>query len=337
MLLLNSIPLIEGRVVQRYLEHWKNLVRIWVYLCMKTIIKERINDLEKTCIRFVKYFEKLYYRGRRSRLKLMKSNSHSLLHLADAIRDAGPGWVWWCFGAESFNGMIDGMAKSKVHLDVRLGNALCYHQNEHAENQGGENIAAGGDLEELRVGLHNMVLDVAQEEGDNEQPAVSRYGTSKSGPKSVSISQQERQEIRNYVQRVHNLNAGVVQRQTLVNRDSSWVRFTELGGEEGDEMFYGQVDYYIRVVVQEVAYELARVHVHPEEDLDPDLPNRLVRMKSEQRLREDAADVRALGLVGRLTTQNETFFVSWYLDQYNMVNPAVVFMEDKPIMVQNRQ
>lgn len=54
----------------------------------------------------------------------MKSNLHSLCHLADMLRDCGPEYVWWCFGAERFNGMIEGKAKSKVHLDTSLGNTL---------------------------------------------------------------------------------------------------------------------------------------------------------------------------------------------------------------------
>jgi len=44
----------------------------------------------------------------------MKSNLHAHVHLADIIRDAGPGVGWWCFPIERFNGMMEGKARSKV-------------------------------------------------------------------------------------------------------------------------------------------------------------------------------------------------------------------------------
>ena len=83
-----------------------------------------LTPISTLCIQFVKDYERLYFRARETRLPLMKSNLHALCHLADMLRDCGPGYVWWCFGAERFNGMIEGKAKSKVHLNTSLGNTL---------------------------------------------------------------------------------------------------------------------------------------------------------------------------------------------------------------------
>jgi len=46
----------------------------------------------------------------------MKSNLHTLVHLADSLRDTGPEVGLWCFLIERFNGMMDGKAQSKVRI-----------------------------------------------------------------------------------------------------------------------------------------------------------------------------------------------------------------------------
>ncbi|KAI5794275.1 hypothetical protein DFH27DRAFT_526717 [Peziza echinospora] len=294
-----------------------------------------------------------------------------------------------------------------VHLDVSLGNALWLndllvhaylardglsfpHNILQEAGTGPEGIdAVVGDvagtqpLDELGLGLHNMVLDGIEEE--DERPAPSRSGIFKSGPKPVAFSQGERLEIRNYLQMVHDLNEVPIQvavavvpqsglryarfqlgadgsgdllgsirsqRHSPTNRNSSWVCFQEPvphGHVQETPMQYGQVDYYVKVEIQEVLYELARVHVHPAEDLDPTFPTRLVKMKSEYQLRQEAARQRGRpgmpaekrkwrwisiecikGLVGRLTTQEETYFISKYGS--GIFNPAVVFMEPNELL-----
>ena len=94
------------------------MVRIWSFICARAISKEECNELGRLCMDYVIGYERLYFRGRRSRLKLMKSNLHVITYLADMIRDAGPVVGWWYFPMERFNGMMEGKERSKVPIPV---------------------------------------------------------------------------------------------------------------------------------------------------------------------------------------------------------------------------
>ncbi|KAI5807642.1 hypothetical protein DFH27DRAFT_608405 [Peziza echinospora] len=151
------------------------------------------------------------------------------------------------------------------------------------------------------------------------------------------------------------------QRTGGINRDSSWVRyrFKEPGEVEDQAKHrYGRVDYYIQIRVGEVDYNMARIHTHPAEDLQPHCKKRLVLLKSKARIRQDIAAARArlnlqrVGgyvvqppveqrkwtwiaiedidcLVGRCSSRGEVYIVSAYSP--TMVNPGVVFADDRRV------
>ena len=65
-------------------------------------------------------YERMYFRRRRSRLKIMKSHLHVIIHLADMIRDAGQVVGWWCSPMKRFNGMMEGKSRTKVQRSIYL-------------------------------------------------------------------------------------------------------------------------------------------------------------------------------------------------------------------------
>ena len=90
-LLYYSIPLLQGRLPDKYMDNCKDLVQIWGYIYSKEITKDQIEECRELCIQYVMNYERLYFRGRRDRLRLRKSNLHAVLHVADTLTDLGPG------------------------------------------------------------------------------------------------------------------------------------------------------------------------------------------------------------------------------------------------------
>ncbi|KAI5811725.1 hypothetical protein DFH27DRAFT_605833 [Peziza echinospora] len=106
---------------------------------------ERIHQL--ACA-FVKGAQNLYYQHKPKRSTIMDSNVHALLHLADAIRDMGPGWVTWAAPIERYCGTLAGMARSKSHLKESLANAVRLEDQLHH---------AGFARGELAKKLHEII------------------------------------------------------------------------------------------------------------------------------------------------------------------------------------
>ena len=68
-ILFYSVPLLYGRLPERYLELWKIYVRICSYVCAREITKEEIHDLEKLCKEYIIGYEQLYFLRRNSDLR----------------------------------------------------------------------------------------------------------------------------------------------------------------------------------------------------------------------------------------------------------------------------
>ncbi|KAI5811726.1 hypothetical protein DFH27DRAFT_475271, partial [Peziza echinospora] len=104
-----SLPLLYQRLPQRYYEHWRCLVELWT-LCIARRITERVvQRIHQLACAFVKGTQNLYYQHKPKRSTIMDSNVHALLHLADTIRDMGPGWVTWAAPIERYCGTLAGM------------------------------------------------------------------------------------------------------------------------------------------------------------------------------------------------------------------------------------
>lgn len=217
----------------------------------------------------------------------MKSNIHALLHLADSLSDLGPGYVWWAFPGERFNGMLEGKVKSKVRIDASLGNALWMDQL----------------LESARLARNSLNLYQVQEiyPGEEQQPGnlpqsvmQTPYGLLKSRIKNVAISAPERVGLQDFlrgeegnidinedyialthshrwgrlVHKQHTVGSRQSQSLSSINRDSSWIQFTN--GPKGPlrimdrtspTIVYGEVHYFTQITtITGMIYNLARVH-----------------------------------------------------------------------------
>ncbi|KIJ39051.1 hypothetical protein M422DRAFT_175799 [Sphaerobolus stellatus SS14] len=51
---------------------------------------------------------------------------HALLHVAQDIRETGPGWINWCFGMERFCGTLLKMVKSHSKPYTSMSNFMLY-------------------------------------------------------------------------------------------------------------------------------------------------------------------------------------------------------------------
>lgn len=231
----------------------------------------------------------------------MKSNLHALVHLADMLRDGGPGYVWWCFGAERFNGMIEGKAKSKVHLDTSLGNSVWLDDLM---------LHAQFITPELHATYMNQILQpygVLQPNPANIIPCG--YFLSGCGATNIQLSHQQRMALKEHIQSIlrqaevqineiprhcnkfakfqqqtgykHMLGSIRSQSTHIVNRDSSWIEYCEPNDDSEDlELLwqFGQVDYYTTVLVLGREYHLAWVHHHPVDVLDINNPDRMKQL-----------------------------------------------------------
>src|SRR5690348_15342464 len=68
------------------------------------------------------YFLSYYYQFLTSRLGAMKICFHYLLHIADSIQNTGPCWATWQFPMECVCGMLQPLAKSRLHPYKNLTN-----------------------------------------------------------------------------------------------------------------------------------------------------------------------------------------------------------------------
>ena len=108
------IPFLYERLPEKYFNYWRKLVKVWRDVCLQLSGRYwstgRIMQDPGVCARV------LYFRRRRDRFQLRKSNTCSLVHLADSLRDLGPGYVWWVFPTVRFNGVVEGKSKSMVRI-----------------------------------------------------------------------------------------------------------------------------------------------------------------------------------------------------------------------------
>lgn len=122
------MPILHQRLPQRYLDHWLLLAKMWVYSCAYQVTEETCKQIHSLAIKFVKGAQELYLQNpdanTMDRSSIMDSNIHALLHLAEGVRDMGPGWVTWAFPIERYCGTLQKMARSKLKLNESLANAI---------------------------------------------------------------------------------------------------------------------------------------------------------------------------------------------------------------------
>ncbi|CCO36635.1 hypothetical protein BN14_10777 [Rhizoctonia solani AG-1 IB] len=77
------------------------------------ITHEGIQEVRTDFAQWVRDFEHLYVRNDKSWLRLCTLPLHSLLHIADNIKNMGPVWAYWAFPMERFCGALARASKSQ--------------------------------------------------------------------------------------------------------------------------------------------------------------------------------------------------------------------------------
>ncbi|GET63857.1 transposase domain-containing protein [Rhizophagus irregularis DAOM 181602=DAOM 197198] len=140
-----SIPTDFGRPPRNILHHhngykaeeWAS----WITLYSLPLLKDRLpakylkEEIRKLLLLFYQHYERYYYQFLAARLSVMKVCFHYILHVADSIQDTGPCWSTWQFPMERTCGMLQPLAKSRLHpyknltnnvYLLELFNNLCY-------------------------------------------------------------------------------------------------------------------------------------------------------------------------------------------------------------------
>jgi Domain of unknown function (DUF4218) len=131
-LLLYGVPILNDRLKAPYVANFRELGRIYSIATAHTITERKRDVLARLASRFVQEYERLYYRGEDRRLPVCSINIHSILHLAQNIRDNGPACYWWQFTMERYCGIIKPYARSKSQLNTSLVNNCVI--NEHVNH-----------------------------------------------------------------------------------------------------------------------------------------------------------------------------------------------------------
>lgn len=123
-ILIYSVPLLTGRLQAYALNSWLEYVHA-VGIALKVELQESdIITMEEHFRQFVTSTEAIYYQGHTSRLPLLTSQLHGLLHVGRSIRDLGPAYVFWQFGLERYVGTLECLAASKRRQDESMQNGL---------------------------------------------------------------------------------------------------------------------------------------------------------------------------------------------------------------------
>lgn len=131
-LLMYSIVTLTGIMSEAYLSHHQLLVSGIYLLYQKSVSEYDIGMARQLLHQYVKDYKRLYH------VEFMTSNLHSLLHLADLVRDFGPLWVFTCFPFENANGILK----------------LLVHATRDAQLQ----ICKGASLYIILQGLHDRYI-----------------------------------------------------------------------------------------------------------------------------------------------------------------------------------
>ncbi|ODQ52526.1 hypothetical protein SAICODRAFT_58036, partial [Saitoella complicata NRRL Y-17804] len=97
---LYSVPLLHGRLPEKYVDNWETLCEAYVLSIELELPQSDIARVRELFKRFVRDHEQLYFKGQYNRLNLCPSSLHMLLHIADCIEHLGPAWVFWAFAME---------------------------------------------------------------------------------------------------------------------------------------------------------------------------------------------------------------------------------------------
>ncbi|XP_077521119.1 uncharacterized protein LOC144132521 [Amblyomma americanum] len=105
-ILFYSLPVLEGILEKKYLDHWAHLVEAIQILVQEKISSSDLNVAEVYLVTFHGYAQHLYGK------ECMTFNMHQLLHLTKSVRHWGPLWAHSAFPFESGNGTLKQAVKA---------------------------------------------------------------------------------------------------------------------------------------------------------------------------------------------------------------------------------
>lgn len=113
-LLYYSLIICDGKLPQEYLNHWFLLVYATHSLLQDNISSVEVDLAENALKHFVRQVPILYGQ------EYCTFNVHQLLHIADAVRDWGPLWVFSCFRFESNIGHIISLVRGTKCVPMQI-------------------------------------------------------------------------------------------------------------------------------------------------------------------------------------------------------------------------
>ncbi|PPR04228.1 hypothetical protein CVT24_013310 [Panaeolus cyanescens] len=117
------VPIVlRHRLASKYYKHFMQLRQLILKCISFNITGEDLQFIETGFQSWVQTYERYYYMDRSDRLSACPLTIHSLLHIADGIRAAGPVSCYWAFPMERHCGTLLPAARSKRHPYVAINN-----------------------------------------------------------------------------------------------------------------------------------------------------------------------------------------------------------------------
>lgn len=110
------------RLDRHHYEKYVNFVLMCHLMIQYKLTLEELEELYFRVLRFSTYYEESMYRYDYERLGACRPILHQLRHGAEAIRWAGPMFVYWQFPMERFCGMVKFQIKSRTSANVNIAN-----------------------------------------------------------------------------------------------------------------------------------------------------------------------------------------------------------------------
>lgn len=115
---------LKGVLPDQDYEEFISLVEAIQISCDYVLTQEDLVEIEHRILQFSRYYEKRYYRGEWARLKSCLPVFHQILHVPQALRWAGPMFVYSQWAMERFCGTLAKMAKSRSATNRNIANNI---------------------------------------------------------------------------------------------------------------------------------------------------------------------------------------------------------------------
>lgn len=122
-LLFFSPVVLLGLLPDKYYDNWIRFVGIMHFCLQGSIPMDRIDDVRKCMVNFLREYEQLYGK------QCMTFNAHILLHMVDHIKMWGPPWGFSAFPFESVNGKLVRLVNGTRYAHSQIVEKFCILQS----------------------------------------------------------------------------------------------------------------------------------------------------------------------------------------------------------------